>query len=328
MSEFIDSIQDVADRHNRYLRLSFLGALSEYSNFFYESENFDSLLNGETNGIIPLDINPVIFEEMLFGKDISKDHFIFQTEFTDLFLAVAAIAYLSLPTNVKSKWSFNKLDPYISEIVSSKTLQIASELTLSMRVSLSYSLNEIIRSSASYSEKLKMLKTSMGLTPALIQSVNNYRQQLENRKLMGFTAPYDRLVSESDKLLLYNHMKGHAVLNQSVIDKLVDRYYNNLLKSRFEEIALGAAMTAINAATNAVWNQAYVAGAIDDTYRKFWVTMGDHKVRATHRVIPSMNPNGVKINSMFVTPTGPVPYPMWGMGDYHRCRCVVILAKI
>jgi len=328
MSEFTDSIQDTVDKYVKYLRLSFLGALSEYSKLFYESENFDSLLEGETNGNIPLDIDPVIFEGMLFGKNISKDHFIFQNEFTDLFLAAAAIAYLSLPSSVKLKWSFNKLDAYISEIVSSKTNQIASELTLSIRQSLAYTLSNIIRSDASQSVKLNMLKTQMGLTPSQIKSVNNYRQQLENRKLMGFTAPYDRLVSESDKLLLYNHMKGHAVLSQSVIDNLVSRYYNNLLVSRFEEVALGATMTAANAATNAVWNQAYAIGAIDDTYRKFWVTMGDHKVRMTHRAIPGMNPSGVKVNSMFITPTGPVPYPMWGMGDYHRCRCVVILGKI
>ena len=81
---------------------------------------------------------------------------------------------------------------------------------------------------------------------------------------------------------------------------MVNRYYESLLNQRASEVATATVMNAINSGMNEMWNQGLNQGIFDSRDRKFWMTQLDNKVRPTHRAIPTMNPQGVAINSMFV----------------------------
>jgi len=324
--DHLEQLQELADKHSKYLKLGFLSAIKQLRDSIDEEELANGFLLNSTDSILRT-VDPDQFDNLLHGIGLEKPNMIFTDESMSVFHLAAIAAFLQLAPEIRQKWAYNKIADNVVARLLADSSRIAQELTFSMRSSLTTALQSIIVSNKSIVAKIKELKQTIGLTEPQIQAVLNFRSQLETRRLLGFTAPYDRAMSEADKLLLYRHMK-QATMSQATIDKMVNRYYENFLNQRSTEIATATTMNAINAGMQSMWDQGFNQGILDVRDRKFWVTAGDHKVRTTHRAIPGMNPNGVAINSMFITPTGPVPFPMWGMGDYHNCRCIVVLKRI
>lgn len=97
-------------------------------------------------------------------------------------------------------------------------------------------------------------------------------------------------------------------------------YSNRALKWRADNIARTETIRSLGAAKTEMWQQNIDRGKVDaGLLTRYWVTAGDERVRATHRLIPGMNKDGRKWNEAFDTPTGP---QMHAPSTEPQCRCM------
>jgi len=326
--EQINRMLEVADSSVPVLYRSFRNILDEIRNDIFDEEAVEEFLEKEdvdkvieASGILELD-------PMMFGSGMDEEEPSFVMQLQTLFSLGALIAISNLDGLLSKRTSFDPLGEravyfqrYTASILAVETLFNSSE---GLRLAISHYLS----TAKDKGGLANILREHVGLTPQQSQALINFHNQLENRKRLGFTSPSDRKLSESDQLLVSRHMSGE-LLTRAQIDALVSRYADNLLDKRISDMVRTQSLRWVNSGQQEAWNQAIDQGALDDdTIRKFWFTMGDAKVRPTHRPIPSMNPFGVKVKSHFVTPFGPV----MGPGDYNagliNCRCGVVLRSI
>jgi hypothetical protein len=184
---------------------------------------------------------------------------------------------------------------------------------------------------------------ALGLTEAQARSLDSYRRALEavlalqdrSRARAGFTGRSSPPALALPPALLrsltaaqrnaVNAALKRGDLDGPAIDHMVDRHRAALVAARAHAIATTEATRVTNAAEHAAWTQAADEGALDRTaVRRFWRDVGDEKVRASHRAIAGMNPNGVALDEPFATPLGPAMFPPLEM----NCRCRVTLAQV
>jgi hypothetical protein len=329
MSAFEDhkaEIQKLADKHAKYLKLAFLAAIVQLRKSIDNNALIEAINSGSINSILRV-INPSQLDELLYGIGMPKDNLIFNDENMRVFHLAATAAFYQLLPDIQRRWNYNPINERTVSTLISDASRVASDLVATTNAGVMLNISQNLAYNTNLTARIEDIKQLIGLTSPQAQAVLNFKSQLENRKVLGFTKPTDRMLNETDRILLGNHMKNGG-LTQSGIDRMVRKYSEQLLNQRASEIALASAMNSINSGMQSMWSQGVTTGALGSNNRKFWVTAGDKKVRPTHIVIPGMNPNGVVIDSMFITPTGPVPYPMWGMGDYMNCRCHVILKTV
>lgn len=97
-------------------------------------------------------------------------------------------------------------------------------------------------------------------------------------------------------------LKDGKPLTKDQIDKLVNRYKDNLLRQRGERIARTESIQGLNRSQFEAMRQANEQGAIKvkDTFKE-WDSAGDTRVRHSHR---AMNGQRVRIDEPFTTPDG------------------------
>lgn len=123
-----------------------------------------------------------------------------------------------------------------------------------------------------------------------------------------------------DRAVLKAIEKGTG-LDAETQAKMRAAYANKALRWRAETIARTEALRALSAAQTEAYQQAIDKGTLDPSLiTRFWVTAGDSRVRESHRVIPGLNPNGVKWNEPFKTPDGPSLHAPHDRSQ--NCRCM------
>lgn len=325
-TKYINEIQSFADKHSKYVKLAFLAAVVALSKEI-DDEALTAAIDSNSIDAIYRALHIDEFGNLLYGIGMDKDSLIYTDETRIIFSLAAAIAFSHLSSSQQKPWNYNPIEERAVALFTSDSSRIIRELTEGTKGGATLASLRVLADKGDIEAEVLRIKQSIGLTGPQAQAVLNFRQQLESRKLLGFSSPEDRKLSSADATLVRLQMKN-GTMTQGNIDAIVGRYYENILNARAESIAMASTMNAINSGINNMFEQGLYQGVFDAHDRKFWLTAGDNKVRATHRAIPNMNPNGVQLNSMFVTPTGPVPYPMWGMGDYINCRCMIYLGRI
>lgn len=323
----INRILEAADSSLPVLRQSFLRIISEIRNEYFDDSLVDLyLLNGDVEKAIEasgiLEVDP-----MTYGSGLDKDEPSLVTQLQTIFSLGAILALSELGSDGK-KASFDVLGERAVYFLRFSAARLSLDLLSSSSAGLRLAMEHYLSRAAANGSISDILRNHIGLTAQQSQALINFRNQLESRKRLNFTSPEDRKLSASDQDLVSRHMK-YGNLSQDEIEALVARYAQNLLDKRAMDIARTESLRYINSGKQEAWSQAVDQGVLDDnTVRKFWYTMGDAKVRPTHRPIPSMNPFGVKVKAYFATPFGPV----LGPGDYNvgliNCRCGVILSSI
>lgn len=323
----INRILEAADSSLPVLRQSFLNIVDTILKDHYDENLVNEYLsNGDVEKAIEasgiLEIDP-----MTYGSGISKDEPSLTNQLQTIFSLGAILALSELGSDGK-KASFDVLGERAVYFLRFSAARLSLDLLSSSGAGLRLAIEHYLSRAAASGSISDILRNHIGLTTQQSQALINFRNQLESRKRLNFTSPEDRKLSASDQDLVSRHMK-YGNLSKEEIDALVKRYAQNLLDKRAMDIARIESLRYINSGKQEAWSQAIDQGVLDDTtIRKFWYTMGDAKVRPTHRPIPSMNPFGVKVKAYFATPFGPV----LGPGDYNsgliNCRCGVILSSI
>ena len=101
----------------------------------------------------------------------------------------------------------------------------------------------------------------------------------------------------------------------------VDRAARRALQLRVENIARTESIWSAHAGNHALLQEAARQGTLDrESYRRFWlVTPDDRTCNTICTQVPSLNPNGVRLDEPFQTPVGPVMFPP----AHPQCRCSV-----
>jgi hypothetical protein len=150
-------------------------------------------------------------------------------------------------------------------------------------------------------------RSTLGLTPKQEQAVRNYQDNLENldrdalnRKLRD--RRFDRSVLSA--------IDSDTPLSKTQINRFTDRYRERFIKYRAEVIARTESLRATSIGEYTSLLQGVNEGSINrDKVRRFWIFTRDSRTRDTHRMVPSLNPNGVAIDQPFTTPLGPLRFP-------------------
>jgi hypothetical protein len=325
--ERINRILDAADSHLPVLRQCFLNIIDTILEDHFDGNLVDEYLENndiekaiEASGILEID-------PMTYGSGIPKDEPSLTNQLQTIFSLGAILALQELGDNGK-KASFDVLGERAVYFLRFSAARLSLDLLSSSTAGLRLAMEHYLSIAATRGSISDILRNHVGLTSQQSQALINFRNQLENKKNLGFTSAEGRKLSEFDQGLVSRQMK-YGNLSKEDIESLVSRYAKNLLDKRAMDIARTESLRYINSGKQEAWSQAVDQGAIDDnSVRKFWYTMGDAKVRPTHRPIPSMNPFGVKVKAYFATPFGPV----LGPGDYNtgliNCRCGVILSSV
>lgn len=120
------------------------------------------------------------------------------------------------------------------------------------------------------------------------------------------------LVSLHDRLL-------EAGLSSDEISTALTKAHNQMIDFRAELIARTESINAASEGQRLSWIQLRDEGVLsDDDTRKFWVTTPDDRLdQAQCAPVPSLNPNGRRVDEPFVTPSGDRQSPTL----HPLCRC-------
>lgn len=172
-------------------------------------------------------------------------------------------------------------------------------------------------------ETARTFRNSIGLTPKQEQAVRNYRSYLENLDKRAL----ERMLRDkrSDSTIL-RAIQNQKPLSPEQVDRLTNRYRERYIKYRAEVIARTEALRATSVGNRAAIDALINEGQVNvDIVRRFWVYTKDNRTRDPHRKVPSMNPNGVRLDQPYQTPLGPLMYPRDPRGtaaNTVQCRCV------
>jgi hypothetical protein len=324
----LKEMQDIADNNAKYLKLAFLAAIVELRDNLVDVDELAIMLESGSAEDIMRATHIDDLENLLYGIGMDKDTFIFSNEVLTIFNAGATASFFRLPVSTQKVWNYNPIYAGTTTFLQEDAAQMAREIVASTKAGLQAIITRVIAETLDTATRIKEIQQLIGLTADQATAVLNFRRQLETRQLLGFTNPADRRLSALDQTLIRQHMQN-GTLTTEQIDSMVGRYFESLLNKRATDIANTEAMNAVNNGQQLLWEQGLDEGVFsDNNIRKFWITAGDEKVRALHRVIPGMNPGGVKIRSMFITPYGLVSGPGSRTGGFINCRCSVYLGTV
>lgn len=224
-------------------------------------------------------------------------------------------------TSVTAAMSFTLLNPSAVSFLQGYSFELITGLTAIMRESIRDVLTQAFRDGLPVAAQARLIRQYIGLTPAQIRAVENYRRLLESgdpgalRETMGRAlrdARYDRTIERT--------VTEGARLTRQQINAMVDRYVSRQLKYRAEMIARTETIRAANAGQIEAWRQAQQQGYLATTVRQKWIYTNDERTCTVCPQIAEMNPVGVPIGGVFRAPGGAVKQPP----DPHpRCRCAL-----
>ncbi len=116
-------------------------------------------------------------------------------------------------------------------------------------------------------------------------------------------------------------------ISATMVEKIVGRYSDGLLKLRGDMIARSETMTALNGSRNEAMRQAIASGRVDarDVVKR-WIATHDGRTRFTHRVLHGQE---VGFDGVFTSPSGAVLRfpgdPSAPASEHVGCRCTLEL---
>lgn len=138
----------------------------------------------------------------------------------------------------------------------------------------------------------KTIRELVGLTDRQTKAVQNYRSALVEEE-----RPEDQ------------------------VERMTAKYAARMLKLRAENISRTETMRASNSGREAAWKQAQDKGLLSSTTRRRWLVTPDDRLCVWCAAIPALNPDGVPLGGLFLTPLGPSAFPPL----HPQCRCVTTL---
>ena len=229
---------------------------------------------------------------------------------------------LSIPT------SFDQTNQRAVSIIRSSRLRLITQFTNEQRIATNLALTDGIERGLNPRAQARNFRDSIGLTAYQQRAVMNYRQLLLSGSREALTrrlrdARFDRTV--------VNAIESGNVLNETQIDRMVNRYQERFIRYRSEVIARTEALRAVHQGTEELYQQAFETGELSPSQlERTWLiaggtnAQGQSRTRDTHQ---TMNGQQRPVGEAFISGAGvSLRYP----GDEDaaaeetvQCRCVI-----
>lgn len=220
--------------------------------------------------------------------------------------------------------SFDASNPRAASLMRISQLNFVQQFSTAQRDATRVALANAYRDGAGTTEAARAFRDSIGLTRTQLEAVENYRRLLENGSSEALSRElrdrrYDRTVERA--------IGEGEPLEDTQIDRMVDRYRETMLTYRAENIARTEGLGVTNQARHEATQQAIEQADFDpDTVRRRWRATKDKRTRDSHA---EMDGQSVGLDEPFVTPDGDeLMFP----GDPDApaqerifCRCTVVI---
>lgn len=238
---------------------------------------------------------------------------------------VAAVAASALPDLKGIRIGFDMVNPHTATHLRSYAMDQVRGLTSEALASVKAAVADGVAGGRGPADIARDVRAAIGLTEQQTKAVGNFRRMLENRDKEALTR---QLRDKRFDGTVRRAVEEGKALKPDQIDKMVERYQARMLKMRAETISRTEALRALNTGNHLTWLQAVSDGKVSaDQIVRRWVVTLDGREREAHRLIPSMNPDGVGLDEPFKSIDGPLLYP----GDPSaparatvNCRCTVL----
>jgi len=266
-------------------------------------------------------INAESLEEFLRGSRLKAGEVSFYEELLSGVSGGAAATMGTFPTAISSQMVFDMLNPNTVRFIENYRVPLIRELTETTRNGVFQIVKDSMISGIAPIKQSRQIRQVIGLTEYQARAIDNFRAQLNTRKVMGFTRPDKRRLSAVERRIVARHMKQGG-LSTTQIDSMVNRYHQSLLNRRSINIARTEAVRSSNIGQLETWRQAQSKRLLSRDAKKKWIVTPDDRLRETHRIIPRMNPEGRRIDEPFQTPLGSFMSPPIETND----RCAMVLS--
>lgn len=166
----------------------------------------------------------------------------------------------------------------------------------------------------------RLLRDSIGLTERQVLAVLRFRATLWRENQLRALARQAASALTAQQRAIYG---ARAVLAETRIAQLVQRYQDKLLRSRALMIARTESIHAAVAGQQALWERMAADGVLDTArVRRKWLVTPDERLCPVCAPIPSLPGNLVRLDEPFRLPGGgTVLHPP----EHPNCRCAVRL---
>lgn len=321
----IEALMKAANSNSPALKAAFIAVLEEIRTNLFDTAALEiALAQMNIEGAIAA-THIDDMDNLLFGIGMDKNAYIFSQQVQNIWSIGAATAIANLSPEIQKLISFDSIGERAIKLMRNDGANLARDLTQSSREGIRVVIERSLSTGINPAKQARYIRQLVGLTDYQAQAILNFREQLETRQVLGFTPPGDRRLNAVEQAMVNRHMR-EGTFSDEQIDQMVERYFQSMINKRANDIAHTEALNAINNGQQELWEQGLDQGIFDDNEdRKFWIVTRDDRLRPSHAAIPFMNPNGVKIRSMFITPFGAVNGPGDRNVNLINCRCVAIL---
>ncbi|HEU4727679.1 MAG TPA: phage minor head protein [Kofleriaceae bacterium] len=219
--------------------------------------------------------------------------------------------------------TFDMLDPGVLSVAERSRLDLIREITTEQRILIRAALIGGAESGANPREIAQEIRDEIGLTEYQERIVQNYRRELERGQYADALAR--ELSSGHSDRTIAAAVRNRTALSQAQIDAAVDRYRQNWIAFRAENIARTESLRIAHQGTEELYRQAIARGDVrTEQIERTWNTAHDPRVRSTHR---SMDQQKRGFGETFTTGAGvELRFPADPAGpakETIECRCVV-----
>lgn len=209
--------------------------------------------------------------------------------------------------------SFNDVDP--------RVVLAARQQTANLIVAVSETAREAVRTVTALGAEVGLttrqqavaIREVVGLPPNWARAPLNLARDIRQGDDVGATA---RRLSAADKARIRSRI-ARGTVSEEFVEEMQQKYAASLTNRRALNIARTETARAAVLGQQEGWRQAVKDGWLPATARMIWIVTSDDRLRETHAQVPLMNPEGVPIDGVFLTPLGPSAGPPLEV----NCRC-------
>lgn len=258
------------------------------------------------------------FEEALLQADVAAAHI--ASGYGIAFIAAADDTAEFLANQLSILVNFDRTNLPALEQIQRNQLRMVREFTDGQRLATQTALLRGMQEGLNPRAQAELFRQSIGLTETQVQAVLNYRRLLETNSSEALRrelrdARSDRSIERA--------LRNGEPLPQAQIDRMVERYRENYLSYRAENIARTEALPAVHAGVDSMYRQAIEGGILDRSdLTQTWLTAHDARVRDSHE---SMEGQMQPFGEPFVSGKGNhlrfPGDPDAPIDDRAQCRC-------
>lgn len=219
--------------------------------------------------------------------------------------------------------SFDGVNDNAVAILRRARFDLITEFTRQQEEATRFAILDAVRRGLNPLDQARLFRDSIGLTSAQQRMVDNFRRLLEDD-------PRSALLRElrdgrSDRTI-EAALRSGTPLTRAQIDRMVERYRDNMIALRAETIARTESLAAVHGGNHEMFRQAIASGQLDERelYRT-WITAKDARVRDSHSTMEGQERDGL---TAFVSGAGNrlrfPGDPDAPARDRIQCRCSVV----